>query len=155
MAASTDVAVKGAEIVFTRIFDAPRELVFEAWTHAEKIAEWWGPDGFTTTTRSVRPGGVWRFVMHGPDGRDYQNRIVYEEAAPPERLVYAHVGAEDTEAVNFRVTVIFQDSGGKTKPTMRQIFPSVAERERVERTYGAREGALQTLARLAGYLAAA
>jgi uncharacterized protein YndB with AHSA1/START domain len=66
-------------IVTTRVFDAPRELVFEAWTNPKHLVQWWGPHGFTTTIRAIdaRPGGVWRFVMHGPDGVDYENRIVY------------------------------------------------------------------------------
>jgi len=155
MAANTEAAVEGSEIVFTRVFDAPRALVFDAWTDAEKIAQWWGPAGFTTTTQKmdVRPGGVWRFVMHGPDGRDYQNRIVYEEVARPKRLVYAHGGAEDVEPVNFRVTVTFDEDGGKTRLTMRMVFPSAEERERVAREYGAVEGGRQTLARLAHYVA--
>jgi uncharacterized protein YndB with AHSA1/START domain len=65
------------QIVTTRVLDAPRELVFKMWTDPEHIVQWWGPKGFTTTTYSmdVRPGGVWRFVMHGPDGTDYQNKI--------------------------------------------------------------------------------
>lgn len=67
------------EIVITRVFDAPREQVFDAWTDSEHVSQWWGPNGFTTTTHEmdVRPGGVWRFIMHGPDGVDYKNRIVY------------------------------------------------------------------------------
>src|SRR5579884_4127269 len=84
-------------IVGMREFDAPRALVFSAWTDPKHLAQWWGPNGFTTTTSSfdMRPGGVWRFVMHGPDGRDYQNRITFEEIVPPERLVYRHGGGDD------------------------------------------------------------
>ena len=68
-------------IIATRVLDAPRELVWTAWTKPEHLAQWWGPDGFSTTTSAynLRPGGVWRFVMHGPDGRDYQNRITFDE----------------------------------------------------------------------------
>ena len=81
-------------IVGVREFDAPRELVFSVWTDAKHLAQWWGPNGFTTTTSrfEFRPGGVWRFVMHGPDGRDYQNRVVFDEIVPPERIVYRHDG---------------------------------------------------------------
>ena len=93
MDAMTDEAghTAGREIVITRLIAAPPELVFDAWTDPKQIGRWWGPNGFTTTTHSmdVRPGGVWRFVMHGPDGRDYQNKIVYREVKRPERLVYA------------------------------------------------------------------
>ena len=85
------------EIVLSRLIDAPQELVFDAWTDPEQVGQWWGPSGFTTTTHKmeVKPGGVWRFVMHGPDGRDYQNKITYLEIVPPERLVYRHGGDED------------------------------------------------------------
>jgi uncharacterized protein YndB with AHSA1/START domain len=136
------------------VFDAPRELVFAAWTDPRHLTQWWGPNGFTTTTQAfdMRPGGVWRFVMHGPDGRDYENRITYDEIVKPERLVYRHGGGEDVEPVRFRVTVTFEDLGGKTRLTMRAVFPSAAERDRVVEEYGAAEGATQTLARLAGHL---
>src|SRR5258706_7128695 len=77
-----------------RVFDAPRELVWKVWTEPEHIGKWWGPNGFTTTTHKmeVKAGGVWRFVMHGPDGRDYQNKITFIEVVKPERLVYKHGG---------------------------------------------------------------
>src|SRR5205823_5513886 len=83
-------------------------------------AQWWGPDGFRTTTSAYecKPGGVWRFVMHGPDGRDYENRITFEVVEPPKRLVYRHGGGDDVEPVQFRTTVTFEDLGGKTKLTM-------------------------------------
>jgi uncharacterized protein YndB with AHSA1/START domain len=80
---------------------APRDLVFDAWTDTKHLAQWWGPNGFTTTTMSfdLRPGGVWRFVMYGPDGRDYQNRITFEQVVRPERIVHRHGGGEDVEPV--------------------------------------------------------
>jgi uncharacterized protein YndB with AHSA1/START domain len=142
-------------IVTTRVLDAPRELVFEAWTDPKHLVKWWGPNGFTTTVRSieVRPGGVWRFVMHGPDGVDYENRIVYDEIVKPERLVYRRSGGDDVEPVQFQTTVTFEDLGGKTRLTMRAVFPSAAERNRVAEKYGAIEGAKQTLGRLAAHLA--
>ena len=144
-------------IVTSRVFDAPRELVFEAWTNPKHLVQWWGPNGFTTTIRAidVRPGGVWRFVMHGPDGRDYQNRITFDEVVPPERIVYRHGGGEDVEPVQFRQTVIFEDLGGRrTRITWRGDFPTAAERDRVIKEYGAGEGLVQTMARLADYVAA-
>ena len=89
----------------------------------------------------MRPGGVWWFVMHGPDGRDFQNRITYEEMVRPERIVYRHGGGEDVEPVQFKTTVTFEDIAGgaqrKTRIIMRIDFPSPAERERVIREYGA------------------
>ncbi len=73
------------EIVATRVFDAPRALAFKAWTEPTHLARWWGPNGFTITTYEMdfRVGGAWRFVMHGPDGRDYQNENVYVEIVSP------------------------------------------------------------------------
>ena len=144
------------EIVSTRVLDAPRALVFKVWTDPQHVAQWWGPKGFTTTTREmdVRPGGVWRFVMHGPDGVDYQNKIVFIEVVKPARLVYRHAGEADTEPVRFHVTVTFDEEGGKTRLTMRSVFETAAERDHVVKTYGAIEGAKQTLGRLAEHLAA-
>jgi len=143
------------EIAATRLFDAPRELVFRAFTERGHIEQWWGPTGFTTTTYShdARPGGVWRFVMHGPDGRDYQNRITFIEIVPPERLVYRHGGDKDVEPVSFEVRITFSDEGGKTRMHWRMIFPSKNARDYTVRTYGAEEGLRQTLARLEEFVA--
>jgi uncharacterized protein YndB with AHSA1/START domain len=98
---SVDLETDPRSIIGTRVFDAPRELVFSAWTDPKHLAQWWGPDGFTTTTSAFefRAGGVWRFVMHGPDGRDYENRITFDEIVPPERIVYHHGGGDDVEPV--------------------------------------------------------
>jgi uncharacterized protein YndB with AHSA1/START domain len=133
------------EIVITRVVEAPRELVWQAWTDPKLVPQWWGPRGFTTTTHTmeVKPGGVWRFVMHGPDGRD-------REAGA---LVYKHGGDEDLEPVQFQTTVTFEDFGGQTKLTLRMVFPSAEERDRVVKEYGAIEGGHQTLARLSEQLA--
>ena len=106
-------ATADREIVITRVINAPRALVFEAWTKPEHIGNWRGPRGFTTTTHSmdVRPGGEWRFVMPGPVGTDYKNRIVYLEVDEPERLVYDHFGEEGDEKEKFQTTVTFLDGG--------------------------------------------
>ncbi len=142
------------EIVTTRIFDAPRELVFEAWTNPKHVAQWWGPRGFTTTIQQmdVRPGGIWRLVMHGPDGRDYKNKIVFLDVVKPERLVYRTDPEKGIEPVNFKVTVTFNDLGGKTEVHMRMVFPSAVAREHVVQKHNAIEGAKETLGRLAEYL---
>jgi uncharacterized protein YndB with AHSA1/START domain len=142
------------EIVVSRLLNAPRELVFKVWTEPKHVAQWWGPNGFTNTIHEmeVKPGGVWRFIMHGPDGRDYPNKIIFIEVVKPERLVYRHSGDDDTEPVNFHVTVTFEKQGDKTKLTMRSIFESAAELERVVKEYGALEGAKQNIARLEEYL---
>jgi uncharacterized protein YndB with AHSA1/START domain len=144
------------ELVATRVLDAPRELVFKVWTDPDHIGQWWGPRGFSTTsyTMDVRPGSVWRFCMHGPDGVDYQNKITYLEVVEPERLVYKHGGDEDCEPVNFQVTVTFEDQGGKTRLTMRMVFPSPEERDSIIEKYRADEGLIETLDRLGEYTAA-
>jgi len=143
-------------IIGTRLLDAPRKLVFAAWTDPKHLAQWWGPNGFTTTTHAFdfRPGGVWRFVMHGPDGRDYQNRITFDEIAPPERIVYRHAGGDDVEPVQFTQTVTFEDIGnGQTRLTWQGRFPSAEERARVIKEYGADKGLVETMARLVDYVA--
>jgi uncharacterized protein YndB with AHSA1/START domain len=152
---SIDLDQDPQTMIGTRVFDAPRELVFEAWTDPKHLAEWWGPNGFTTTTSAfdMRPGGVWRFVMHGPEGRDYENRITFDEIVKPERIAYHHGGGDNVEPVQFRTTVTFEDLGGKTRLTMRGVFPSAAERDRVIKEYGADKGLAQTLARLADFVA--
>ena len=157
MTARSDIDLESdvKSIVGTRVFDAPRELVWSAWTDPRHLSQWWGPDGFTTTTSAFdfRPGGVWRFVMHGPDGRDYENRVTFDEIVKPERIAYHHGGGDDVEPVQFRTTVTFEDVDGKTKLTMRGVFPSAEERARVIKEYGADKGLVQTLARLADYVA--
>lgn len=144
------------EIVLSRVFDAPRELVWKVWTQAEHLANWWGPRGFSLTThqREFKPGGVWRYVMHGPDGRDYENQTTFLEIVEPEMLSYKHGGAADVEPVSFQVTVKFElaDGGKQTKVTMRSIFPNKQARDYVIRTYNAVEGGKQHLGRLAEYL---
>jgi uncharacterized protein YndB with AHSA1/START domain len=140
------------EIVTTRLIDAPRALVWKVWTDPNHVGNWWGPDGFTNTTleMDVRPGGVWRFVMHGPDGTDYPNRIDFHEVVPPERLTFAH--GDDDGGAGFESSVRFDDQGGKTLITMRALFKTAEERAYVVREHGAIEGAKQTLAKLEEYL---
>ncbi len=142
------------ELVYTRIYDAPRALVFAVWTDPKHIGQWWGPEGFTTTTHKmdVRPGGEWLFVMHGPDGTDYDNKIVYSEVVKPARLVYMH--GEPGDPDHFEATITFEQLGAaKTKLTMRSVFRSAAFKEKVVREFGAIEGANQTLNRLGRHLA--
>jgi len=152
-----DLETDPCAIIGSRVFDAPRTLVFSAFTDPQHLAQWWGPNGFTTTTHAFdfRPGGVWRFVMHGPDGRDYQNRVTYDEIVPPERLVYHHGGGDDVEPVQFSQTLTFEDLGnGKTRLTWHGTFPSAEERARLIKEYGADKGLVQTMARLADYVVA-
>jgi len=144
------------EIVITRVFDAPRELVFEVWTDPKHVAQWWGPNGFTTTIHEmdVRPGGVWRHTMHGPDGKDYPNKSTFIEVVKPERIVYSHSGGRKGDpGAQFEATWTFEAQGNKTKLTLRMVFPSAAARDGVVKTYNAIEGGNQTLDRLGEQLA--
>jgi uncharacterized protein YndB with AHSA1/START domain len=154
---SIDLESDPRSIVGSRVFDAPRDLVFVAFADPSHLAQWWGPNGFSTTTHSFefRAGGVWRFVMHGPDGRDYQNRVTYDEIVPGERIVYHHGGGDDVEPVHFRTTVTFEDLGNsRTRLTWHGRFSSAEERARVIKEYGADKGLAETMARLAEFVAA-
>jgi len=149
---SDPVAIKG-----TREFDAPVDLVFAAFTDPKHLAQWWGPTGFTTTTShfEFKPGGVWRFVMHGPDGRDYQNRITFDAIETNRRIAYHHGGGEeDLEPVCFAQTVTFEDiGGGRTRIVWHGVFPNAEMRDFVINEYGAAKGLQETTARLAGHVA--
>ncbi len=143
------------ELTFIRTVNAPRDLVWDAWTKDEHLSKWYGPDGFSITTKkmNIETGGSWSCTMHGPDGRDYPNRIEYLKVIKPELLGYKHSGDEDTEPVSFHVNIIFEEqSSNQTRLTMHMVFPSTAELHRISRTYGAIEGANQTLARLENLL---
>jgi len=113
------------EMVFTRSFDAPRELVWEAHTDPRHVARWWGPQGFTNTIHEmdVRPGGLWRLTMHGPDGTDYPNESEFTEVVPPERIVFVH----HRPVHRFEMAMTLVDCGGKTALTWRMTFESAAE----------------------------
>jgi len=146
------------EIVISRVFAAPRELVWQAWTDTKHVGRWWGPAGFTTTTHSMdfRPGGSWRYTMHGPDGRDYGNRVEYIEIDKPSRLIYTLRGEGSDDSVSFRTEVFFEcvgENSSGTKVTMRTIFPTAEARDFVINDHGAVEGGKQHLANLEDYLA--
>lgn len=142
-------------IRLTREFDAPCVLVYEAFTKPEHIGQWWGPNGFSTTTKSMsfRVGGEWIFTMHGPDGTDYPNHIFYTDIKKPEYLKYDHYGHKDEEGdpPHFKATIMFEDFGGRTKITMQMLFPSSEARDEAAE-FGAIEGGEQTLARLNEFL---
>jgi uncharacterized protein YndB with AHSA1/START domain len=144
------------EIVITRIVNAPRELVWEAMTNPLHVIHWWGPRGFSTTIEEMdfRVGGVWKQVMHGPDGANYPNQHVFQEIVKPERLVYSHGGRrEGGPSVTSVATWTFEVvDAGKTKVTVRMVFSTAQDRDRVVQEFGAVEGGKQTLERLAEYL---
>jgi uncharacterized protein YndB with AHSA1/START domain len=141
------------ELVITRIFHAPRQLVFEVFTNPKHVIHWWGPNGFTNTIHSmnVQPGGEWRLTMHGPDGIDYPNLISYKEVIKPEKLVWLH-GTPD-EPHQFESTVLFEEDGKKTKLTMKIVFKTKEQKDMVVEKFGAAEGQNQTMDRLERYLA--
>jgi uncharacterized protein YndB with AHSA1/START domain len=159
-AAGQDAAAQQAtadrEIVLTRLVAAPRELVFEAFTEVRHLARWWGPDGFTTTTRAFefRVGGVWDFEMHGPDGTDYQEWISWTEITPPERIAMLH-GESHDDPNAFESVLTFTPDGAATLIEMRTVFPTRQLRDEAVETYHAVEGGRQTLGNLAAYVTAA
>lgn len=118
------------EIVMTRIFDAPRELVFEAHTKPEHLTRWWGPRGFTLPgcEMDFRPGGTYRFVSRGPDGAEYVFKGEYREIVPPERLVNTFEW-EGTVSVE---TLTLEEQDGKTKLTSISIFETVQDRDAMQ-----------------------
>lgn len=142
------------EIVTTRLINAPRERVWKAFVDPEQVVQWWGPNGFTTTTESmeVKAGGIWKYMMHGPDGRDYPNKIIYDEVVEPEKLVYRHSDDGGNIDVSFVSTITFEEQDDKTLITMKAVFQSAEELERIDSQYGARVGAQQTLGRLAEFV---
>lgn len=145
-------AVGDREIVVTRIVHAPRQLVWKAFNTAEALAHWWGPTGFTITTSvfDFREGGDWIFIMHGPDGRDYPNRIRFTRIVQPSRMEHEHGG--DSDRVIFDAVITLDDLGDKTRVTLHSTFRVPADRDLVVKEYGAIEGGKQTLARLEEYI---
>ena len=142
------------EIVVSHAISAPPELVFEAFTQVRHLSRWWGPDGFTTTTRSFafRAGGAWDFVMHGPDGTDYQEWITWTEIVPPERIALVHGESRDDPDA-FTSVLTFEHDGRDTRIVMRTLFPTKELRDEAAEKYHAIEGGQQTLRNLAAYVA--
>jgi uncharacterized protein YndB with AHSA1/START domain len=136
------------EIVSVRVFDYPPQRVFEAFRNPNELMCWWGPKGFTNSFEEfdLRPGGLWRFVMHGPDGKDYRNESVFVEVAPAERIVFDHLNAP-----KFRMTLTFEDFAGKTRLHWRMLFETAAVCAAVQRY--APEANEQNFDRLAAQLA--
>jgi uncharacterized protein YndB with AHSA1/START domain len=154
MSASTSAITKPAEreLVITRLFDAPRELVFEAWTDPKHLAQWWGPRDYPAAQvkLDVRPGGAWRHCLRSTEtGNDLWHRGVFREVVAPERLVFTFAWEEEGErGLETLVTVTFADDGGKTRMTLRQTpFQSDGERD------GHQGGWNSTFDRLADHLA--
>jgi uncharacterized protein YndB with AHSA1/START domain len=136
------------EISIVRILNAPKELVFEAWTDPKHISEWWGPTGFTTTTHemNVKVGGKWLHTMHGPDGKNYPNEIIFTEVVKSDLIKYTNT------LPKFDTTVTFEAIGNKTKLSMCMVFESAEVWNFVVKEHGAIEGQEQTISRLEEFL---
>lgn len=151
----TRLSESDREILIERELDAPRSLVWRAFTTPEELALWWGPTGFTTETESidVTPGGQWRYTMRGPDGQTYPNIITYQQVHQPARLVYKHGGEVDKEPVNFVTEADFEEiAPERTRVRLRMAFPTKEAKDFVTREYGAVEGAKQHMQGLAEHL---
>ena len=122
------------EIIVTRMIDAPRPLVFKAWTDPDQVAHWWGPKGFVTVDHEmdIRPGGAYRFRMRSPQGSEHSKRGVYREIVEPERIVFTFAWEEPNGRVGPEtlVMVTFKAMGSRTKLTLRQgVFDTIARRD--------------------------
>jgi uncharacterized protein YndB with AHSA1/START domain len=141
------------DIRIVRVYDAPLALVWAAWTEADRLAQWWGPRGFTITThaRDLRPGGSWRYTMHGPDGKDWPNFTRYHVVEPLARLEYDHGATAEDAAPMFRVVARFTDLGGRTELEMTMTLPT-PEAARETRAFVRAAGGNGTWDRLAEHL---
>src|SRR6478672_4460782 len=151
--AAAQPATADREIVISHDIGAPPGLVFEAFTDVRHLSRWWGPEGFSTTTRAFefREGGEWDFVMHGPDGTDYQEWIRWTEIAAPERIELLHGESRDDPNA-FESVLTFAPDGAATRIEMRTVFPTAQLRREAVEKYHAIEGGQQTLNNLAAYV---
>jgi uncharacterized protein YndB with AHSA1/START domain len=153
MAARADAAVvtksTPRELIISRVFDAPRALVFEAWTKPEHMVHWFGPNGFTLPVCEMdfRVGGKCRFCMRASDGNEHYAQGIYREVVPAERIVWTS-SFEDVPGSEILTSVTFADHEGKTKITVHQTYSFESESTR-----GARQGWTETLEHLAAYVA--
>lgn len=142
---------KEAEVTITRIFDAPRELVFKAWTDPKHLAKWFGPKGFTNPVceADARVGGTWHIVMRSPDGTEHPCGGVYREVVRPERLVFTNIATDKdgNPILDGLTTVIFEEHAGKTKLTLQTRATAVVEYA-VAHLKGMEAGWTQSLERL-------
>src|ERR1700733_5815402 len=146
-------APAGRGIVISRVISAPRGLGFEAFTEVRHLSRWWGPEGFTTTTRAFafRAGGEWDFVMHGPDGTDYEEWNSLSGIVPPQRIALRH-GEFHGDPNAFESVLTFAPDGAATRIEMRTVFPTKELRDEAVEKYHAIEGGRQTLSNLAAYV---
>jgi uncharacterized protein YndB with AHSA1/START domain len=149
MKAEKTTVTDDRDMIISRVFKAPRELVWKMWTESEHIKHWWGPTGFTSTTSKmeVKPGGVWELVMHGPDGRDYKNEYLFREVVKPEKLVMEHVSPPW-----HLKTVYFISLGNKTQIDITMRFETAQVKAMTIKEFKADEGLRQNMDKLETYL---
>jgi uncharacterized protein YndB with AHSA1/START domain len=140
---------KDREIFLSRTLNAPIALVWEVWTQAEHIANWWGPAGFTNTISAMdmRVGGEWNLTMHGPDGKNYINKSIFKEVILHKKIVYEHVSYPKLLA-----TIEFEEQGDKTLITWHMLFESREEFIEVAKAHKVVEGQKQNVEKLEAYL---
>src|SRR4051812_28005165 len=138
------------ELVVSRELNAPIELVWECWTDPGHIAEWWGPDGFTTTIHhlDMKAGGEWKLTMHGPDGKDYKNKSKFLEIVHHKKIVYEHLSHP------FIATINFESRGEKTFISWHMLFETKEEFIKIVKTFGAEQGLKENVEKLNVYVSA-
>jgi len=145
----TELNTSNKELTITRLFHAPKELMWDLFTKPELIIHWWGPVGFTNTIfkMDVKPGGVWDFIMHGPDGIDYKNTSIYKEVVKPEKLVYDHITGP-----RFQFTVWLTEKENQTEIKIQMLFDTAEQKDKVILEFKADEGLKQNMEKLEVYL---
>lgn len=136
------------ELQTTATFTAPLVLIWEAWTDPEKVVNWWGPDGFTTTIHEMdfREGGEWNLTLHGPTGTNYPNRSTYREIIPLKKIVFEHFNP------HFIASILFESKEGGTEIQWNMLFDSPEQFELIVKAHKADEGQKQTIGRLQNYI---
>lgn len=140
-------------MAFSRLIAAPVETVWEIWSELRHLHEWFGPAGFTITTQefAFAPGGMWRFTMHGPEGTDYPNRIVFRTIEPKTQIVYANSWDLPDAPLDFTVVVTFAAEGERTRLILHMTFANDAAMQTAVERYGVLSGGVETFERMAGY----
>lgn len=135
-------------LVMSRVVDAPQSLVWQAFSQPEHLIQWWGPEGFTNTFEKFefREGGEWLFVMHGPDGTDWANKVTFTKIQPESLIAYDHGSPE--AGTMFKAQIRMEAQGDKTKVTLCMSFETKEARDQKIRDVGAIKGGMQTLGRL-------
>ncbi|MDI9256830.1 MULTISPECIES: SRPBCC family protein [Flavobacterium] len=137
------------EINFSRLLNAPIDLVWEVWTNPDHIKNWWGPNGFTNTIHKmeIKPEGEWNLIMHGPDGTDYDNKSIFKEVVLHQKIIYEH-----TSVPKFTSTIQFESIANQTQLHWKMLFESKEEMIEVVKKFNAADGLRQNVEKLEAYL---